>query len=557
MTSLKLLPTRNDMPLWRIICCTFAMCGIQVCYAAQINMGTSELLALGLSERSVSIAWLAGPLSGLIVQPIIGIISDSCVSRLGRRRPFLIIGTLLTTAALLMFSNAEYISEKIFRNDQKYALLIALFSFFLLDFSIQAIQAPLRALVTDIVPVHQRTMANSYIGVFTGFGNLIGGILTSMNLKLAFRQFSTNTQALFFFSALVLTFSVTVCCMFSAEEPKTVSPEENSENRDQEIEFMDEHSEITSAKEDTELLSRPNAKRKDSNPASFLKILREIPSPFWYVFAIQMCTWCGFFSLFVYLNAWVGTNIFLGDGTAERNSLPRNRFERGVQLGGKGNAFMAFLTLVYAVYVPGLVSTYGIRKIYFFSQLIEALCLLSAPYLRGDPALKEPSPLLRFLTMTNITLFGIVWATTMAIPWTLIGNALDSHDWYSKRIGIFTTVFNASQSFPQLVVAFLSPFILSLSHDDVSYVMFSGGILALIGAFLVPGLQVQSQQHNFTQKRNMSSLLVTEKLFQIRQRKSKNGDTITHADYSKIFEKSFDDESALLGHFNNNMAWIR
>lgn len=462
-------------------------------------MGTAELLLLGISERTVSLAWLAGPLSGLIVQPIVGHASDACTSSLGRRRPFLIAGTVFTSAALLLFSNAVQLSQWLVpaQAAPRLALMIAIFAFFLLDFSIQAIQAPLRALVTDVVPRRQRSLANAYIGVFTGLGNLIGGLLTALNLTAILPIFPTDVQALFTIAALTLVLTVLICVVATPEVP--LPPRGYSSiGTDGETDGLNYDGSPLRGSANTPdsglasslLLPAPAAQEPESRWRVLVTTFKGIPRPFWQVFAVQLCTWCGFFTLFVYVNTWVGTNVYLGDGRAGRGTPERDTFEKGVRLGGKGNALTAVVTLTYALALPGLLERFGTIAVYAFSQLVEAACLLSAPMLRGVPGQVAPSTGLRLSVMADIGLFGIVWATTMGVPWTLVGNALDSDPWYAQRIGLFTTLFNASQSFPQLIVAFLAPVILSMANNDIAWVMFAGGICAAVGVLLVVLLRV-------------------------------------------------------------------
>lgn len=191
----------------------------------------------------------------------------------------------------------------------------------------------------------------------------------------------------------------------------------------------------------------------------------------------------------------MGRNVYLGDGTAIRGTPTRERFERGVRLGGLGNALTACVTLLYACAIPKLWDTLGIRAIYIFSQLTEAFCLMITPLLRGRSLTGvAPSFLLRLATVVDIAAFGIVWATTMALPWTLVGHALDSpsasDDYYARRKGFYVTIFNSSQAFPQLFIALSTPYILKLANDDPAWVMFTGGVFALLGALLVVTLKI-------------------------------------------------------------------
>lgn len=481
----------DPLPKWRIILCAAAMCGIQVCYAAQINLGTAELLRLGIHPRAVSLAWLAGPLSGLIVQPLVGYASDHCTSSLGRRRPFLIAGALFTAVALLLFANAFHVASWILkgRAEQKLALSVGIVSFFMLDFAIQAIQAPLRALITDVVPKSQRAFANAYVGVFTGLGNFIGGFLTGVALRDYMPWFTTQAQALFSVAVVVLLSTVGICVVVTPETPLRRMYDLEGEDAAAATPLLSSDGEAPRGNQAGNEEGEEEGEDIAAVGGWYLDVLKEVPRPFWRVFAVQLCTWVGFFTLFVYVNSWVGRNIYLGDGSARDGSLLRIKFERGVMLGGHGNALTALITLLYSLILPKLLKRFGILPVYTFSQLVEAFCLLAAPLIRGLPGVPV-SVKLKLETMLDIGLFGIVWATTMGVPWTIIGDALDCNPFYARRMGLFTTLFNASQSLPQLLVAFLAPVVLSFSNDDPAFVMFSGGIFALVGAVLVTALRV-------------------------------------------------------------------
>jgi MFS/sugar transport protein len=489
---------------------------VQAVYAAQINLGSSTLLTLGMDESKLSLAWLAGPISGLIMQPVIGVLSDNCTARLGKRRPFLIGGGLLTTASLLAFSNAQYISPS-------YPLPLAVFSFFCLDFSVQAIQGPLRALIIDVAPGDLLPVGNSHIGLFTGMGNLLGSLLASRHLTVILPFFASDTQALFAIVASVLVLCITVCCFSVSEVPLVLAPpvvlpphqhphdfpvmapnsapstaavdlaeaalESGPLGISQNMDFQRSASSssfilprntsnvsspvlpplssifrvtsspsmwslgigpsasipslrsrllgrnrpsvpgpapssmplawrLTPEQEREMLLSNEAARAADeaageSMTTNMIRMLRDVPRPFWRVFCVQLFTWFGFFSLFVFVNAWVGTNVYLGRGMAPAGSESRELFDEGVRLGGVGNALTALITVLVSPMVTPMLERFGILRTYALSQLIEASCLISAHFIRGVPGQSEPSALLKLATIIDISAFGWTWAITI------------------------------------------------------------------------------------------------------------------------------------------------
>lgn len=468
---------------WQLAASAAGCLGIQLSYAAQINLGTPQLLHLGISPTLVSIAWMAGPLSGLIVQPIVGHLSDRCSSSYGRRKPFILGGMICTVLSLLLFANSTSIASVFFTTttipDPTKApsapLVIAIVAFFFLDFSIQVVQAPMRTLLIDSVHPTQRSIANAYLAAFTGIGNLLGGLLAAAHLSDRLPFFPTDVQAVFAITSILALASIVPTLVVAPDAALGLHEYRRVDN-------------VSTSADRYENSHQP----PDSDSISAFSGLINIPRPFWRVFAVQLCTWCGFFTIFVHMTAWVGRDVFQGDGSAPTGSAALDAFQRGVRLGGLGNALNAIVTLVYALILPTLVRRLGTLIPYAFSQAVEAVCLLSAPFLHPASSGQsyQPSFFLRTITVVNISAFGVVWATTMTIPWTLIGDALQTHPYYARRTGFYTTIFNASQSFPQLVVAVVSAPVLRAAHGDPAYVMALAGFVALLGAILVFILRV-------------------------------------------------------------------
>eukprot|EP00183_Erythrolobus_madagascarensis_P003228 CAMPEP_0185850980 /NCGR_PEP_ID=MMETSP1354-20130828/4894_1 /TAXON_ID=708628 /ORGANISM="Erythrolobus madagascarensis, Strain CCMP3276" /LENGTH=533 /DNA_ID=CAMNT_0028551715 /DNA_START=213 /DNA_END=1814 /DNA_ORIENTATION=- len=488
----------EDMPRWRLLMMTIAMCGIQVCYAVQVGHGSAALELLGMPTQLVSIAWLAGPLSGMIVQPIIGVLSDACTSPLGRRRPFILAGCALTTLALLLFSNASPLGRLLgdgrdvdegINVDARGAssprgLVFGVIGFFFLDFSIQAIQGPLRALLTDIVPQHQHAQGNAYFALMVGAGNLLGSWLGSLDLEralhipLAWRI--DDTQILFALAAIILCITVALCVTFSVERPHIIALPAPPRTPMTRANGVENGSSSVNAPHDEE-------KEDGSSEMGVLELLRNAPRPFWSVFTVQAFSWYGFFTIFVYASVWVGRNVFLGESSALADSASRDLYADGVRLGNVGLSISAAVTIVYATQLPWLINRLGVRAMFLVSLLVQAASLCSCLFIRGSPPQTQPSKGLKAATLISLGSLGVSWASTMTIPWSMIGESVQRV--YPSRAGLFTTLFNMSQSGPQLLVSFGSPLILRITHD-VSAVMFSGGLMALIGAAMVILLRV-------------------------------------------------------------------
>ncbi|ORX36430.1 major facilitator superfamily domain-containing protein [Kockovaella imperatae] len=188
---------RSRLSIWSMLALTVSMGGSQIAWTVELGYGTPYLLSLGLSEQLTSLVWLAGPISGLVAQPLIGAISDSSNSRY-RRRYWIVMATILLVLSGLGLAFTQPIAATlvaIFGGGQgswdpktanlvrSTSIAIAVTSFYCLDFALNGLQASLRNLVLDIVPGDQLASANAWHGRFNHFGNIVGFTMGFLNLN--------------------------------------------------------------------------------------------------------------------------------------------------------------------------------------------------------------------------------------------------------------------------------------------------------------------------------------------------------------------------------------
>ncbi|KAK9384719.1 major facilitator superfamily domain-containing protein [Lipomyces mesembrius] len=213
-------PTRSTAYIFLL---TLAIGGLQISWSTEFSNGTPFLLSLGMSKTVMSLVWIAGPLSGVLVQPVVGMLSDSCMSPFGRRRPFMVGGAAFTTLSLLMLSWSKDIVAGVlgrFTDALTGATqFLAVIMVYVLDFSVGTVQASSRAFIVDNVPIHQQQVANAWAAVLTGVGNMIGFVLGTMNLPKVF-PFLGNTQfkCLAVIASLALILSIGLACKYIKEE---------------------------------------------------------------------------------------------------------------------------------------------------------------------------------------------------------------------------------------------------------------------------------------------------------------------------------------------------
>ncbi|KAL8771578.1 MAG: hypothetical protein Q9209_003021 [Squamulea sp. 1 TL-2023] len=220
---------------WYLFVLTLSIGGLQIAWATEISNGSPYLLSLGMSKALLAIVWIIGPLSGVIVQPYIGIRSDNCRSRFGKRKPFMIGGagaTLLSFLALawtreivhgvLGFFGADLESHFV----QVASICFAIGWVCLLDVSINTVQAGIRAFIVDNAPTHQQEDANAWAGVILGIGSVLGYLSGYVNLP-KIMPFFGNTQfkVLSVITCIALGGTVFISCVFVTErDPRHDGP---------------------------------------------------------------------------------------------------------------------------------------------------------------------------------------------------------------------------------------------------------------------------------------------------------------------------------------------
>lgn len=455
--------------------------GIQFCWAVQVGYVTKALLELGLEQRFVSYAWLAGPIAGMLVQPIVGIYSDRCTSRLGRRRPFLIAGTVTAVVCLLLFAYAGQIGARLGdplpgENEaphQPRALVIAIFSFWALDFAINAAQGPLRALLADVAPPEQHKLGNSYFALASGLGNFFGSLLGSVPLAVWWPVFPDDLQALYTIAAVVVTAFVGITVVFVREEPLPSTGYTR-------VQADGVESSPTSAVSSSyESLEGPDAAHEGEERISFFKAATIAPYPFFQTFTVQCFAWFGWFTMFIFATSWVGAEVYNGRFDAPKGSPEREIYDAGVRAGNFGIGLQAVLTIGSSLILPAILRRVSVQRVYFFAHLLLGTALSSALFLHHIWQAKIATALLAST--------GFAWAVTMTIPWSLMSEAVSKTA--PQLAGLYFTMFNLSQCIPEIVVSLIAEEVERITKSQAA-VLGLGGLSVFIAAILTIGLGI-------------------------------------------------------------------
>ncbi|KAL2406927.1 General alpha-glucoside permease [Exophiala dermatitidis] len=317
--------TLENKSSWYLILLTLSIGGLQIVWSVELSNGSPYLLSLGMSKALVAFVWLTGPLTGTLVQPYIGIRSDRCRISWGKRKPFMIAGTLGTVASSMTLAYARDIIRVIGRlgvdapyegGYQTATIILATIMMWCLDFSINTVQAAIRAFIVDNAPSHQQESANAWASRMTGVGNVLGYVFGYLNLPRYFHFFG-NTQ----FKVLVVIASIALSStvLVSALAIKERNPQ----------------------------LEAPSRVDESGGLLAFFKqvfvSIKRLPPQIRQVCEIQFFHWMGWFPFLFYITTYIGqlyVDPYLKPGLSD---------DEVEKLWGKATRIGTFALLIYAI----------------------------------------------------------------------------------------------------------------------------------------------------------------------------------------------------------------
>ncbi|KAF1851002.1 sucrose transport protein SUC2 [Cucurbitaria berberidis CBS 394.84] len=194
----------------RMALLTASLIGLQFTWNVEMSYCTPYLLELGLTKSKISLVWVAGPLSGLITQPIVGVVADRSTSRWGRRRPFMFYGTILVGIFLLLLGWTREVVRYFVKEEaaaKSATIYVAVLSIYGIDFAINAVQGSCRGLIVDTLPISKQQMGSSWASRMVAVGSLIGYGAGAIDLKSVFGPMLGDTQ----FKQLTAVAALTLC----------------------------------------------------------------------------------------------------------------------------------------------------------------------------------------------------------------------------------------------------------------------------------------------------------------------------------------------------------
>jgi maltose/moltooligosaccharide transporter len=431
-SALSLSPKRKRLSFSELFNMSFGFFGIQFGFALQ-NANVSRIFqTLGAELDSIAILWIAAPVTGLLVQPIIGYLSDrTWHPRWGRRRPYFFIGAILASAALFLMPNSS-------------VLWMAALLLWVLDASINISMEPFRAFVGDKLPGSQRTTGFAFQTFFIGLGAVIASLLPYVFTNV-FNISNTAPEGVIppsvrysFYIGAFIFLSAVLWTVFTAKEYPPDDIQKWEEEKRKSKGMMNGFTEIIAG--------------IGSMPKTMLQLA-----------IVQFFTWLAFFSMWIYTSAGVAQNAY---GTTDTTS-------KAFQDAGDwvGVMFMVYngISALAAFILPVIAAKTSRRMTHMFCLIIGGLGLI------GIYLIKSPGLLL--LPMVAV---GLAWASTLTMPYAILAGALPA-----DKMGFYMGVFNFFIVIPQIVAAaILGFFVNNVFNNQSIYALVVGGVSMVIAGFL-------------------------------------------------------------------------
>ena len=438
------MKAKPDLSFWKLWNLSFGFFGVQIAYALQSANISRIFSTLGADPHDLSYFWILPPLMGIIVQPIVGVASDKTWCRFGRRIPYLFIGALVAIIVMCMLPNAGSFGMSIGA-----AMIFGLIALMFLDTSINMAMQPFKMLVGDMVNEKQKGLAYSIQSFLCNAGSLVGYVfpfvLAWIGIKNTAPEGVIPDSVIFSFyiGAAILI----LCVIYTSVKVKEWPPKEYAEYHGITVE-------------------------ENKEKTNVFKLLVKAPSAFWTVGLVQFFCWSAFMFMWTYTNGSIASNVF---HAPEIESMGRivldtksTEYQNAANWVGVVFAVQAIGSVLWAMAIPFFKN----RKLaYIVSLLLGGIGFISI-YFVHDP----------YMLFVSFLLIGCAWAAMLALPFTILTNALSG-----GHMGTYLGLFNGTICVPQIVAAALGGTILSLFTPEGCVapevnMLVIAGILLIIGA---------------------------------------------------------------------------
>lgn len=436
------MQNKRKLSFWDMWNLSFGFFGVQIAYALQSANISRIFATLGADPHQLSFFWILPPLMGMIVQPLIGKYSDRTWCKMGRRKPYLLVGAIVAVLVMAFLPNAGSLnfSTKLLLGLNG-AMWFGLFSLIFLDTSINVAMQPFKMMVGDMVSEEQKAQAYSIQSLLCNAGSLVGYLFPIFFTWIGIANTAPKGQIpqsviwSFYCGAAILI----ACVMYTFMKVKEMNPKEYAEFHG---------------------IDPAVASSESENKQGLFKLLFHAPKTFWTVGLVQFFCWAAFMYMWTYSNGTIAANCWNATDTASEG------YQSAGNWVGVVFAIQAVGSILWAIVIPKFKS---LRMAYVVSLLLGAIGFISVAFVHNQ-----------YVLFLSYFLIGAAWAAMLAIPFTLLTNSLKG-----EHMGSYLGLFNCTICLPQIVAAALGGVILKICGGVQGNMMIIAGVLLVLGAICV------------------------------------------------------------------------
>ncbi|MBK9556496.1 MAG: SLC45 family MFS transporter [Bacteroidetes bacterium] len=426
------------MSFWQIWNMSFGFLGIQFGFALQNGNASSILQNFGADIHHLSWYWLVAPITGMIVQPIIGHYSDNTWTKLGRRKPYFLLGTILCCLAFVLLPNSAFFLAG------KSALLIGAGFLMIMDASINIAMEPFRALVADNLPDKQRTLGFSIQTVLIGVGAVVGSWLpwvlanwANVSASAPDGQVANNVIYSFYIGAIVFFGAIMVTIIFAKEYP----PKEYEQY---------------------------HGKPQKSNKGiwEIFSDFSKMPKTMKQLGLVQFFSWFALFGMWVFTTPAIAHHIY----NLPVDDTSSDEFRKAGNWVGIIFGVYNLVSAIYAIFLPAIARKIGRKLTHAISLTCGGAGLISMFF--------ASSPEMLIFSMIGV---GIAWASILAMPYAILAGSIPA-----GKMGVYMGIFNFFITIPQIINGIVGgPIVHAIYNDNAIYAIVMSGVFMICAAVSV------------------------------------------------------------------------
>ena len=448
-------PTLSFGQMWNL---SFGFFGVQIAYALQSANISRIFATLGADPHTLSFFWVLPPLMGMIVQPIVGSMSDKTWCKWGRRKPYLYVGAIVAVIVMALLPNSGSFDMTV-----KAALAFGAIMLMLLDTSINRAMQPFKMMVGDMVNEEQKTKAYSIQSLLCNAGSLVGYLFPYIFTWVGVKSVAPEGQIpdsvtwSFYIGAAILI----LCVLYTGAKVKEWNPED--------------YAKYNGIKEED--------KQESTN---LLHLLLHAPKAFWQIGLVQFFSWFAFLYMWTYTTGGIAETVWDTVNTASKE------YQMAGDWTGVLFAVQAIGSILWAMVIPQFRSS---KVAYSLSLVLGAVGFISTYFIDDQ-----------YLLFVSFLLIGCAWAAMLALPFALLTNSLSG-----KSLGSYMGLFNCTICLPQIVASLVGGTIFGLfggkmvdvttAAGEVTQVqsgqimmLVVAGVALLLGAVAVFGISTKKQK---------------------------------------------------------------